>query len=542
MADQELGLSVREVLSVETLADAEVVAGHGGLSRMVARMNIMEVPDVLPWVKAGEMLLTTGYPLRDNPEALTDLIVSLDRRSLAAVAIKLGRYIDELPPAMLRAADERDFPVIRLPDGVGFDDILNQVLTGILSRQNAALARAEEIHHALVGIVLAGGGLTEVAEETATLLDATVLVEDAEDQVLVTAGRLPRGDSATGRDTTGGRAGGHTSTSGALARYNDTDPGSLVGVPIVAGGVSLGRLNAFRSGGGLDSEAVSVLERAATVAALAITRGQAVTAVESRYQADLVRDLVEGRALEPARVVAQSRGFGWNLDRPLVVLVVEYDDAESRDLLMNPSSAERLADVWRRVIHRGDRRCAVVSFSGHAVALVGAEVDRDAVTALAGPAHAQLARAGRTMSVGISRPAGDLAALPVAYQQARRAVAVGHQAGGPGSTSHFDDLGVYRLLSLIPDSDELTRYVAEILGPLVEDDPEAVDLRDTLLVLLETNLNVAAAARRLHFHYNTLRYRIGKLERLVGPFTQDPNLRLNLLLALQVLKMRSIDR
>ncbi|MDI6909362.1 helix-turn-helix domain-containing protein [Nocardioides sp.] len=105
----------------------------------------------------------------------------------------------------------------------------------------------------------------------------------------------------------------------------------------------------------------------------------------------------------------------------------------------------------------------------------------------------------------------------------------------------FDALGVYRLLALVEDPAELSSFAAEALGPLVTElSPEHDDLLRTLRVLLDTGMNVTESARLLHFHYNTLRYQITRIEALIGPFTTDAQLRLRILLALQVLEMRGV--
>ena len=65
--DGVVGLRVREVLGRRAWPRRGCSPARSGLDRIVQRLNVMEVPDILPWVKPHELLLTTGYPLRDDP-------------------------------------------------------------------------------------------------------------------------------------------------------------------------------------------------------------------------------------------------------------------------------------------------------------------------------------------------------------------------------------------------------------------------------------------------------------------------------------------
>jgi purine catabolism regulator len=543
------GLTVAEVLTSSVLAGSVVLAGRGGLHRPVERLNVMEVPDILPWVKPRELLLTTGYPLRETPEALAGLVADLDGRGLAALGVKLGRYLDRLPPEMLAEADRRDFPVIAVPGQVAWDDVFEQVLSDLLDRQTSAVTRSEAVHRALVQIVLDGGGLPELATELVSLLDGAVVICTQDGRVLADAGDLTalsttfsaRCFEPSGRLRTESEVTGLSDHAGMR--------GNHIVVPVVAGRVDHGRIVAFAPDGSLRPEDVPIVERAATVAALAVTKQLAVRAVESKYQGDFLRDVLTGQ-VSAELAVTHAASLGWDIDRPVVVVVAELDPAPgepvSQALVARPA-VERFAAAWQTVVRPRDPHAPVVGFHREVVAVLGrpasGELDRyvrDLVREVSGDGGG----GRRSFGTGVSRVATSPAGIPAGYEQARTAVRVGRRMHGRGAVAHFDGLGVFRLLSLVQDPAELRAFAEETLGELARQDAadldggETADLRRTLEVLLESNLNVAETARQLHFHYNTLRYRIAKLERMLGPFTRDPHLRLSLQVALQVLQLR----
>jgi PucR family transcriptional regulator, purine catabolism regulatory protein len=418
---------------------------------------------------------------------------------------------------------------------------------------SAALARVDALHTGLTQIVLEGGNLDGIAAEVSRVLGVGVAFTSTDGRVRASALSPDRLALLTEHQL--------TDPTGRLRVERIDAAGTAVGEGevhlsrVAAGGLDLARLVCLRPDGPISADDVHALERAAAVAALLITREAAVSAVENKYQGDFLRDVLlrrSGRSQDPAYVDEHAETFGWDLSRPVVVVVAEIDPTGVGD---EPATGtqrrqwqERFAAAWRQVCATIDAGIPSVDLSTELVALLpiadgdsepvaGHGVVRRAVTAVAGDKGG----GRRPFSVGVSRVASSLDDLPTAYAQARRAVEVGRRIRGGGSTTFFDQLGVHRLIALIPDTaegaGELRAFVEDVLGPLAAPTTEAADLRETLQVLLDTNFNVAEAARLQFFHYNTMRYRVAKLERLLGPLSTDPHLRLDVAVALRVLEI-----
>lgn len=407
----------------------------------------------------------------------------------------------------------------------------------------AALARVDALHTGLTQIALEGGDLAGIAAEVGRALDVGVAFTSTDGRVRASAlsadvhRLLVEHDlvDPTGRLRVERMGADGVGVAGGQART----------LRVAAGGTNLARLVCVRRDARLTSDDVHAMERAAAVAALLITREEAVTAVETKYQGDFLRDLLLRRTADSAYVAEHAATFGWDLRRPMVVVSAELDPTDE------PVSGEqrrawqkRFAAGWRQVCPVLGRGIPTVDFSSEVVTLLpvtgegdtgpaGRDIVRRAVTAMTGD------RGGgrRQFSAGVSRQVAGVDSLPEAYGQARRAVEVGRRISGGGSTTFFDQLGLHRLLALLPDPAELRSFVRDALGPLAEPTPEAAELRETLQILIDTNFNVAEAARLQFFHYNTMRYRVSKLERLLGPLATDPNLRLDVAVALQGLKI-----
>jgi PucR family transcriptional regulator, purine catabolism regulatory protein len=529
--------TVREMLAEDAMRGARIIAGAEGLDRPVRRLNVMTVPNIVRWTKQDEFLLTTGYPLPRQSEEFCRLIEQLAGNGLAGLGVKLDEYLAEVPPAAVELADRAAFPIVVIPATSPLDDVLSQTFETIVNRQAAALARRQQIHDAFLGIALAGGGLARLSDELAEVLPgADVVICD------------PTGYPLAATTRSGAPAGGLRDVSGlvdtarlAAGVHSDDETGTHWAAAVIrAGDMQYGFVLAVGGAQGLPGVAGLAVEQAALVAALEITRDLAVLAVEQQFASNALHDLVTGTAADMDHALARAVRFGWDLQRPLAVLVARQSGAEHSDEPAGQQEASglRAVELWTLAIRDKDRSAAVAGFATELVAVVGAA----GAEAIAGKVHADMtASTGRPYSVGVSQAAAGPLDIPRLYEEARVALQVGQRLSGSSAVTNFAGLGLYRLLSNVSQA-ELRTFVQDTLGPVLElPEPARSDLLKSLAVLSSTRFNVAESARILHYHYNTMRYRVTKLERMLGAFADDAAAALRIGVALQILRMDEIS-
>jgi len=138
-------------LTVESLIEElglELVSGQGSAGAHVRWVHSTELPDPTPWLKGGELLLTTGIQLMGQ-KPQRELIERLAEHDIAGLGFGTGFAHKRLPAALVTAARKRDFPLFEVPYELPFIAITERAFARLLDE------RYELLQRTMVGDVLA---------------------------------------------------------------------------------------------------------------------------------------------------------------------------------------------------------------------------------------------------------------------------------------------------------------------------------------------------------------------------------------------------
>src|SRR5216683_858457 len=516
--------TVRNILSLLIPRDAQLVAGGEGLDRRVTWATRMRARlPAFESVRGGELALFALSQLRRLDETLPHLLTSLHKEGVAVIAIAAAS-LESLEKETLSLADQLHLPLILLPLTASLEEIEREVITFIVSFRGEIERKATEISHQLMQLSVQGAGLQGICEHLALTRNKWVIVQDADQEVRCQA-------APTDSDT--------QALPLLLTDENLLHKGlRRITVPIQIRHEEVGYLSMIGNDTDFAYLERLILGQVTPILALEFARERERSEVETRYTAEALMDVLQGNYQQADEILTRARLLGYDLLVPQIVAIFEL--AADEPGYPQAQWGKRLRDELQRTWPS----CWVSSEAGRVTALLPvAEYDAHAESEKAiftrlERVKARVQQGNGSLSAytgGIGRVARDLQAVPQSNREARQALEIGRRLFGDGQLHSFARLGIYRLLFHLYGHEELSGFYQETLGPLLESDSRSNSaLIETLEGFFRCNGNLSEMARTMHFHRNTLLYRLGRIEELLGRSLEDPELRLSLQVALKI--------
>ncbi|MFJ3889232.1 PucR family transcriptional regulator [Streptomyces rubrogriseus] len=527
-----------------------VRAGEDRLDVPVRWAHVSELADPVPYMEGGELLLITALKLdAEDPEAMHRYVKRLAGAGVVGLGFAVGVNYDDVPEALVDAARQEGLPLLEVPRRTPFLAISKAVSAAIAADQYRAVTAGFAAQRELTRRILTDGPEGLLAA-LAAQVDGWAALYDASGAVVATAPEWA------------GRRAARLTADVQRLRERPAPASSVVGgagntehsenadrVELHSLGTSRRPRSALAVG---TAAALGTAERYAVHSAIALLtltteRSRSLHEAGLRIDAAVLRMLLAGEP-DHARTVAGDL-YGGLLDAPFRMIVAESGAARNRTstathtaagtggdpggdplgvLAEAAESAAARAGEAVLIVPDGERLVVLATDGGAAVA---ACVEHASALEAARPAAEP--RAGgdeESLVVGLSAPSGPIAAA-TAYKQAQQALSVARRRGRV--CVEHEHVAAGSVLPLLAD-DAVRAFADGLLRALRDHDATGRgDLVASLRAWLSRHGQWDAAAADLGVHRHTLRYRMRRVEEILGRSLDDPDVRMELWLALK---------
>lgn len=145
-----------------------------------------------------------------------------------------------------------------------------------------------------------------------------------------------------------------------------------------------------------------------------------------------------------------------------------------------------------------------------------------------------------TIAVGVGSMVTDVSNLHIGYKRARVAVDMALRTGR--EMLYFDEMGIYRLISMVPDRELLREMGDDLIQPLIDyDNNHHTNYVETLELYLKYNGSIQAVAEGMYTHRNTVLYRINNIKKLLDCKLETADERMQYQIACMIHRMANIN-
>lgn len=548
------GITVEDMLKLDIMKGCNLVGGFKGIRNTISRVNIMADPDILEWVHEGEFLLTTAYffEKENDIKAQKELLNVCYNKKLAGIGIKVSPYLEKLPQEIIALANELNLPIIDIHYSIPLSDIMMSTFKEIFNKQASLLERIEHIHEKFMAVMMEGKGLNDVVKVVhENIKNPVILVMNFSNETIE---HLYDSDMEirTGLLREVNEFYAPNNIKNKLKRL-DEDKVLINGkyvkrmiMPIIIRDHIYGHLFSWSTNMPLGGFDLAIIESASTTIGLSLLQELSVKEVEIRYRSEFFEDLISLDTKRKRKALDRARFFNLNPDNQYLIEVISCgmkwdnsEDDEEKSINYIRDFVNTMVPSVEELMNNFKLEGLVSTKVNGMQILMGFENEmpvKKRIREFNNKLLELLNKKSKNIEfkMGIGRIYQDLENVNKSFQDALRAVRIG-KAITNNEIIEFDELGIFKILSQDLLNDELEDFYNTTLKPLVDyDEKKSTELVKTLEIYFKNTGNLTRISEQLFAHYNTVLYRVNRINEITGMNLDDPNHRLNLEIALKI--------
>lgn len=505
MMKEHFQLKVADILDRKHFVDACVIAGEEGIHRIVKWVHVVEVTSIRNLLNGYELILSTGVAWQENKELFISILQQLIEINASGLCIEMGTYISEIPKEAINIANQHQFPIIVFHKVVPFVEITHDIHSVLINQQYNMISDLENYSQSLNKRLLTIETHEEILQSIFSALDMQIIfrMKDHEYEFVPEITRQEQ-----------------SSVIQYLKKANHQTTEQIGYAPIYLFGKEYAELFIFSMDIPISEYDLLILDRTSTALAQHLLRDLYVEEKKRVEEFEWLQGWLEGE--HPIESINEylfdhSTKAKTNDAVVLITKLLSLKDKTRQDVTY-------LKLLFRSVFEQHGFEVFTVAKRNEVIFILLNNRTKKSIKErikmaieLIKETDFMKNQSNAKVSIGVGRLVNHLGDLHKSYSTAKETLRIQQKMIQKDFYHFYEDLHLYRLISLISNHMDLHELAMEYLQPVIQYDKEYnAKLLETLKAYLECQGSKQETSKKLFIVRQTLYHRLQKLENLLG--------------------------
>lgn len=533
-----MALTLEKLLVQMHSQDLRCVAGFKGLQKEVIGFSILDTPEILRWLKGGEILVSAGYVMKNNPSIINSIVGDLHRKGCVGLGIKLRRYFDEVPEKIIEQGNLYDFPIFEIPYEIRFADLSKEIYMNIFRFNQTSIEKNNHVYQHLLKTVLSDATTEHMLYDVSRSITNPLILLNQEFELLACEMSANKEANLSAYiKLEYGKEIFDSETVGELIRQYEESRFVSYAIEKEAGGRSIlfnifpilfnGQNEGFlvipETVNPLLTDQYELLDMIAPLIGIQLFKQKNKKGIFRNTKNDFLNNvLINSKASqEDIRYYCDIAGFNYYLQRVCICIqITDYINLpyarrktiqdSVKSVLKN--EAEKSSLYYYTLDHESSFFCFLY-FDNQ----LKKEDIRYRITGFAENVKKKLWEYSIYSEMGISAITSGEYGISQAFKQSVEMVKLGVKVEGEKKIHDYEALQVYHILEKSMSQEQLMNLYKETVMVLDAYDEEYQDeMTLALEKYIENKFNVSKTAVEIHVHRNTLIHKLEKIEEILS--------------------------